>query len=122
MSVACSSQVPEGWLEVTVASLNASRQALLPGPARADLAERARLEQQQLAGLDVDRSRASLSEAEKKGRQTGAVEWRRRRGELGEAAAPGGEGGGEGSPAGGAVVRVCGAVGSVARAVVSARV
>jgi len=100
-------EVKEGWLELTIAALCEARQAALPPRARAALAARAAAEQHQLS----QRHTRALVAAETRGRQTGALSWRRARGEAGEG---GGEGGGDGGGDGGGVarvVRVCGAAG-----------
>ena len=134
-------EVREGWLELTVASLNQTRQAALPAAARAAIEARAQQEREQLAELsrpappepppeqspeqgpseqgpseqlqgpsggsrccsdvaaqpEASRSTgvttgadstadevANPESAERRGRQTGTVEWRRARGELGD--------------------------------------
>ena len=107
--------VKEGWLELTIHTLNETRQAALPPAERAALAERAAREQQQLAKRHEARA---LSQAERQGRTTGSVAWRSARGELGETGGQGGGGGcgsgGGGGEEGGAgrhVARVCGAAG-----------
>ena len=80
-------KVKEGWLEVTIASLCAARQAELPASEAARLAERALSERAALDGAP-EGAKSSRSEG-LRGRQTGSVEWRRARGELGAETAPG---------------------------------
>ena len=98
--------VPEGWLSLTLATINATRQAGLPVEAKATLAQRAAAEAEQLAELQLSveardataaakaAARAASSaasagmllgdrEAEARGRQTGSLKWRAARGELG---------------------------------------
>ena len=99
--------VPEAWLSSHIATLNASAQAMLPPAARQELKVRAMREENLLASR-VEQARG-LTDVERRGRQTGSLEWRRARGELGRS------GGGSVGGGGGAerVVRVCGAVGDV---------
>ena len=99
-------EVKEGWLELTIAALCEARQAALQPHARAALAARAATEQHQLS----QRHERALVAAETRGRQTGALSWRRARGEAGEGGGEGGKGGGEGGDMA-RVVRVCGAAG-----------
>ena len=94
--------VPEGWLSLTLATINATRQAGLPAEAKATLAQRAAAEAEQLAELQLSveardataaakaAARAASAglllgdrEAEARGRQTGSLKWRAARGELG---------------------------------------
>jgi len=89
--------VPEGWLSLTLATINATRQAGLPAEAKATLAQRAAAEAEQLAELQLSveardataAAKASAGmllgdrEAEARGRQTGSLKWRAARGELG---------------------------------------
>lgn len=96
--------VGEGWLELTLASANASMQQALPPATRAALGNRAAAEAEQLAELrrplaEREASAAAKAEAEAansgvtvaadkhaeaRGRQTGSLEWRTARGEIGK--------------------------------------
>ena len=88
--------VKEGWLEIILASMNAAAQSNLSSESRAAMERRAIKEREQLAlrttpeadglaaggttplaGSDEDK------EAEKRVRQTGSIEWREARGEMG---------------------------------------
>ena len=109
--------VGEPWLELTIATLNETRQSSLSEAARGKLGERAASERRQLRA----RLERALAAAEKVGRTTGSLEWRRARGELGCGSGSGGDGGGGGEGGGGKgsgeaprvarVARVCGAAG-----------
>ena len=85
--------VKEGWLELTIASLNASAQAGLVSGLTEE--QRRSIEARAVAdGSHLDALRLGVGgpvqggdsvdkEAERRGRQTGSVEWREARGELG---------------------------------------
>ena len=94
--------VPEGWLSLTLATINATRQAGLPAKVMATLAPRAAAEAELLAELQLSveardtKAAANAAtpaasagkllgdrEAEARGRQTGSLKWRAARGELG---------------------------------------
>lgn len=77
----------ETWLERTVSALNATLQAELPLEVQATVKAREALERQLLAQLhsaenDVDNIDKGRDD-ERRGRQTGSLEWRQARGELG---------------------------------------
>jgi peptide-N4-(N-acetyl-beta-glucosaminyl)asparagine amidase len=79
--------VDETWLERTVSALNATLQAELPLEVQATVKAREALERQLLAQLhsaenDVDNIDKGRDD-ERRGRQTGSLEWRQARGELG---------------------------------------
>ena len=88
--------VAEGWLELTLASMNATVQSTLSAEARAVAEARAAAELEELqrlrrstAGPHSASSAVPVAEggdlqAEQRGRQTGSVEWREARGELGK--------------------------------------
>ena len=115
--------VSESWLSEKIAHLNATCQAALPPSERSRLAERAAREERLLTSRVQQSSMGAtraLQPAERRGRQTGSLEWRQTRGEAGategievEREHTGG-GGGES----GRVVRVCGAVGDVVHGLV----
>ena len=81
--------VREGWLELTISTLNASRGAAdLDASAAADRAQLAELtkpaEERAAAAAAAGGDHGGDKEAEARGRQTGSLEWRRARGETRE--------------------------------------